>query len=482
MKTIILGSSGYIGQRLAKKLKKEGNTELHLFNRNKNKISWIENEQTFTYDLELNSSNQKELEKIFNEADIVYYLIHSMSENNQDFENKDIKLAKFVSELSIKSKVKKIVYLGGLGNSDINLSKHLQSRQDTGKELRKYFNNVKEYRAGIIIGAGSSSFEIIRTLATKLPFIPVFWKKEGLCEPIFVDDVISLLKNECNNDVIENTIVEIGCNEQITYSNLVKKYSNNVLNRKLHVVNLNLLSFIFTPKIIGKIISIMTGQPTQLVVPLIYGVQNDAIVNTPIKKKVVNLDISLKLAAKRERSGQILSVWDFPSNLSHFDKPLKKRFGTQEKEGLLFEEVYSFIHSPKKIFSEVQKIGGENGYWSASFLWKARGLIDRLFGGLGLNKYYIRKDRTLHMGDRIDFWVVEYISDKGNEKVLRLKSEMKTPGNAWLQFSIVNNHFYLRAFFEPLGIFGYIYWYSLYPIHKFIFKQMVRNIIKKDSY
>ena len=305
-----------------------------------------------------------------------------------------------------------------------------------------------------------------------------------MCEPIFVDNVINILKNEKNNKHVDNIIIEIGCGEKITYSNLVKKYSNEVIDRKIKVIKLPFLEKIFRPNIIGRIIAIMTGQPKELVIPLIYGVKNDAIVNKITKrKKMVKLDVALKLAAKREREGQILSVWDFPTNLSQFKEcPKNKIFGTKEKEGLLYEEVKVKIHSPKKIFSEVQKIGGEHGYWSIPILWIIRGYIDRLFGGLGLNRYYLDKERKLNAGDRIDFWVVEYIKDENKEKVLRLRSEMKTPGEAWLQFSIVNNVFVLRAFFEPSGIFGYLYWYSLYPIHKFIFKQMVRNIIKKDSY
>ena len=482
-KIIILGASGYIGLRLAKKLKNDGHIELHLFNRNKDKISWIENKETFVYDTILNEENKNELSKVFLDADIIYYLIHSMSEENEEFENKDIQLASLISKIATESNVKKIVYLGGLGNTDTSLSKHLKSRQDTGKELKKNHRNVKEYRAGIIIGAGSSSFEIVRTLANKLPFIPVFWEKEGLCEPIFVDDVISLLKSEVKNKYIDNMTFEIGCKEKITYSNLVKKYANEIIDRKIFIINLTFLDRIFSPKVIGKIISIMTGQPKELVVPLIYGVKNDAIVNTYIKqKKMTRLDIALKLAAKRDRAGQILSVWDFPSNLSQFKNCKQKIFGTQEKEGLLYEEVATKINSPMQIFEEVQSIGGEKGYWSIPILWKIRGYIDRIFGGLGLNKYYSKRNEDLHMGDRIDFWVVEYIVNKPNEKVLRLKSEMKTPGDAWLQFSIINNKFYLRAFFEPDGIFGYLYWYSLYPIHKFIFKQMVRNIVKKDTH
>jgi len=481
-KVVILGASGYIGLRLSKKLKSNKN-KLVLFNRNREKISWLEDENTKVYDIEFEKRNEEELIALFKNADIVYYLIHSMSEENMEFENKDIQLAKFISKVSTQANVKKIVYLGGLGNKEENLSIHLRSRQETGRTLANDFNNVKEYRAGIIIGAGSSSFEIVRTLATKLPFVPVFWRKEGLCEPIFVDDVISLLKSELKNNIVDNCIFEIGCGEQITYSNLVKKYANEVIGRDIKKINLFFLEKIVTPKIIGKIISIMTGQPKELVVPLIYGVKNDAIVNKKIKlKRMVGLDLALKLAAKRERSGQILSVWDFPTNLSNFKNCKKKIFGTKEKEGLLYEEVSLDIHSPKRIFEEVQNIGGKNCYWSVPILWSIRGYIDRLFGGLGLNKHYKRSSKELHQGDRIDFWVVEYFKDNPNEKVLRLRSEMKTPGEAWLQFSIVNKKFYLRAFFEPSGIWGYLYWYSLYPIHKFIFKQMARNIVKKDTY
>jgi uncharacterized protein YbjT (DUF2867 family) len=481
-KTIILGASGYIGLRLAKKLKKE-NHELHLFNRNRNKISWLESDAVTTYDIPFITKTKDTLGNIFKDADTLYYLIHSMTEGNSEFEHKDIKLARLIAEVSQEYNVKKIVYLGGLGNSEEKLSKHLQSRQDTGKVLAENFHNVKEYRAGIIIGAGSSSFEIIRTLATKLPFIPVFWSYEGLCQPIFVDDVISILKNEEYNIHTDNKILEIGCYEQITYANLVKKYAEEILDRPLKIIKFSFLEKIITPKIIGKIISVMTGQPKELVIPLIYGVKNDAIVTQKEKrKKMVQLDVSLKLAAKRDRSGQILSVWDFPTNLSQYKKTEEKIFNTKAKEGLLYEEVHAIIKSPVKIFTEIQTIGGAKGYWSTPFLWKMRGYIDRIFGGLGINVHYKKADRELHVGDRIDFWTLEYIKDTNKEKVLRLRSEMKTPGEAWLQFSIIDKSFYLRAFFEPSGILGYLYWYSLYPIHKFIFKMMVNNILKKDSY
>jgi len=478
MKIIILGASGYIGLRLAKKLRAQGH-ELHLFNRNKLKLQWLENKNVCTYDIPIDEDNRDDLSPIFKDADVVYHLIHSMSEEvSGSFHEKDIQIANFVSNISEQSNVKQIVYLGGLGNANENLSTHLESRQATGFTLSKGKTPVLELRAGVIIGAGSSSFEIVRTLATKLPFIPVVWEKEGLVEPIFVDNVLNYLCSVLDN-LGRNEILEIGCGETITYAKLVQKFAKENLNRNIKILKLPFLEKIISPKLIGLVISFMTGQHRTLIIPLIYGVKNDAVVeNRDINcKKVVNLELSLKLASHRERKGAVISSWDFPSNISHLAKSNKTFFTTKEKDGLLFEENWSNVENPEAVFNEIKKIGGSYGYWSPMLLWKARGIIDRMFGGPGLSSCY-KYNGDIHVGSRIDFWTVEYFKETSNHRELRLRAEMKTPGEAWLQFTIdKNKQFYLRAFFEPRGILGYVYWYSLYIIHKFIFKQMVSKII-----
>jgi uncharacterized protein YbjT (DUF2867 family) len=482
MKIIILGASGYIGLRLSIKLK-EKNKEIHLFNRNKKKLKWLESDNVFIYDLEFKKKNKKKLIEVFKNADIVYYLIHSMSEQvKESFSYKDIEIAEFIRNISEEANVKQIVYLGGLGKSNEKLSTHLKSRQDTGLVLSKGKVPVLEYRAGIIIGAGSSSFEIIRTLANKLPFILVPWKEEGLVEPIFIDNVLKYLLIPLNK-VKKNEIIEIGCGEQITYAELIKKFAKENLNRDLKIIKIKWLHKIIKPELIGYIISFMTGQHKKLIIPLIHGVSNNAIVTkreNKLIKSPVNLSLALKLAIRRERKGIVISSWEFPSNLSHLEKKERLFFTTKEKEGLLFEENWIDIKNERKVFEEIKKIGGIHGYWSPKILWKIRGLIDRLFGGPGLNLFY-KYNNNIHVGSRIDFWIVESLIEKDSFKELRLRSEMKTPGEAWLQFTIEDKKLYLRAFFEPAGILGYIYWYSLYIIHKFIFKEMILNIVKNSK-
>lgn len=498
-KIIILGASGYIGRRLIKRLLKK-DYDLFLFNRNKNKLKDLKKyKNVHLYDLSLEESNKNELINIFSNADALFYLMHSMSEENEkDFFNKEKKIASFISNISDMSNVKQIIYLGGLGENNEKLSKHLLSRQMTGDMLRKNGKTpVTEFRAGIIIGAGGSSFEIIRTLGTKLPFIPVLFKNEGLCEPIFVDNIISYLKLSINNENYYNKILEIGSGEKYKYSKLIQIYAKEVLNKNLKIIDLSFLEKIISLNMVGRVISFMVRQPKELIIPLTHGVKNNAIVNEyDINKqidnenrinRIIHLNLAYQLAADRENKCKVESVWDTPNNLTHLNKTSKKFFTTKEKEGMLYEEKYMTIKKDckDKIFNEIKNIG-KNGYWSYYWLWKIRGFIDRFFNGPGVSKNNIIHKKELHIGDRIDFWTIEKIKNNKKESELRLIAEMKTPGEAWLQFKIVKNNeskntyiFYLRAFFEPKGIAGYLYWYSLYIIHKLIFRSMINNIYKE---
>jgi len=482
-KIVILGASGYIGLRLSKILSSPSfkESELHLFNRNKRKLEFLRSRRVHLHDIELSWENREKIAKIIQGADVLFYLVHSMSSGVEDFEEKERQLAKLVAKTAKSARIRKIIYLGGLGEGS-TLSKHLRSRQGTGELLRKFHPNVIELRAGIIIGAGGSSFEIVRTLATKLPVIPSFWKKEGRVEPVFVDDVLEIMIEAAEAEESGSRVYDLGCGQTPTYSELVRLYAREVIGRKVSVLRLPFLEKVFTPPVIGWIISFMTGQPRDLVIPLIYGVKNDAVTRKAFRylypyKKLLP---ALKLAAQRERSGSVLSVWDFPSTRSNLGK--KRVFTTMEKEGLLYEEVVLPVQGMEEdVFREVKKIGGKYGYWSPYWIWWLRGLIDRALGGLGLNPDDFREGEDLHIGDRIDFWVVEFLKDTPKEKVLRLRSEMITPGEAWLQFTIKDGKFALRAFFEPSGPMGYLYWYSLYIIHKFIFRMMATEIVKRSG-
>ena len=513
-KIVILGASGYIGQRLVKKFikKNEKNEyELHLVSRNNKKLKhFIKEKNVYLYDFDLIDTNIDKIKELFSNTHTIYYLIHSMSKTDStNFLEKESKLAELISKTAASLNVLNIIYLGGLdGGDDTNrkkeLSTHLKSRKLTGDILRKYTKNsitkITEYKAGIIIGAGGSSFEIIRTLATKLPIIPVFFKEEGLCEPIFVDNIIEVLYKTIYTPELQGHIIDLGNGEKNTYSKLVQLYAKNVLNKNLYIINLSFLSFIIKPKLIGKVIAFMTGQPRELVVPLIYGAENDAITRKEYRlenfnngkniiKKTFDTITSYKLAANREKKGNIKSVWDIPSDLSNLKKKQNKFFYTTETEGVLYADSLINISDclVDSVFTEVKNVGTKKSkYWGYYPLWLIRGYIDKFFGGPGIGNYSSINRNELHIGDKIDFWTIEQVIDAKHSKELRLVSEMKVPGEAWLQFRIFRNKeednhiFLIRAFFAPHDIFGYIYWYSLFFIHKFIFDKMVINIIKNS--
>lgn len=510
MNIAIFGASGYIGLRLANRFKRESSIKkLKLFNRNKRKILHLMNEKVSAFDYEINLKNKEQIKKDLKDIDIVYYLIHSMYEKN-NFSEVDNQLATIVAEASTEANVKKIIYLGGLGLEEEGLSNHLSSRQETADFLREHHKNVIEFRAGIIIGGGSSSFEIVRSLGTKLPFIPLLWKNEGLVEPIFVDNVINYLLLAKKDSNMDNKILEIGCGESIKYTEIIDIYAK-IKERRLLKIKLGMLEPIFSDKVLGRVISFMSSLPPALVTPLLGGVTNKAIsskykvddVLGYCSVKPVSIEKALRYAAKREEGEHILSIWDLPSSMSKVKKLVHKQNGhpfstaSKEIEGLLFEEesiiLEDYIKGSKKeedikifqekIFQEVKQIGGNHGYWSPSILWKSRALIDKILGGVGFRKY--RRDCTdLRCGDRIDFWTVEKVTSSEYYKELRLKAEMKLPGEAWLRFTICkdketgNSKFKLQAIFDPNGIFGYAYWYSLFFIHKYIFKTMIKNIFK----
>jgi uncharacterized protein YbjT (DUF2867 family) len=528
MKIAIFGASGYIGLRLAHILNKNKEIEeLRLFNRNKRKVLHLINEKTSAFDYEITLKNKDRLKEDLSDVDVVYYLIHSMYEKN-NFSEVDNQLATIVSKSAKSAGVKKIIYLGGLGIEDDleykidgfkkkGLSKHLSSRQETADYLRENHNNVIEFRAGVIIGGGSSSFEIIRTLGLKLPFVPKLWKNEGLVEPIFVDNVISYLLMAKENPDFDNKIMEIGCGQTIEYTEIVKMYAK-IKKRKLFNIYLYPFEKIITDNILGRVISFMTSLPPALVTPLLGGVKNKAIsrdykiedVLGYCPLKLISLEKALTIASKREESEHVQSVWDLPSSLSKVNKIKHKRngmpFSTASKtiNGMMFEEEFVEIdelkalyrtdfHSEKtnitinsciktQIFQEVKKIGGKKGYWSPKIMWKSRAMIDKLIGGMGFRQF--RRDcNELRSGDRVDFWTVEKIVEKDNYKELRLRAEMKLPGEAWLRFVIKKEKttnkevFKLQALFDPDGISGYLYWYSLFFIHKYIFKTMLKNIV-----
>lgn len=507
----IFGSTGYIGIKMVIKLYNLGH-HLSLFSRQIRKLSFLQDDCVLLHSIEpriciieqfLEAEYFEQLTKNLKGVDIVYYLVHSLNTHDGNFRNMDNELADLVAKAANLAGVKQIIYLGGLGVdlSDVPLSQHLKSRQETAQHLRKHHGCVTEFRAGVIVGAGSASFEIIRNLGTKLPFLPQLPGIEGKCQPIFVDDVITYLTHAIYNEKYYNQIAEIGStgsNDVFTYPEMLQQFTSIVHRKKLKRLPLPFINRLLIPPVIAWFAARMTPLPYVLIEPLIEGMHSLAIVydypvskidpKSPIRPK--SFQKAVKIALKRLETGAMDSVWSTPYELSVLNAKHKRQFlyfNSKEIEGMLYEEYGEIIKSDEvdNVFETIKSIGGATGYYSPRWLWEVRGLIDRLLGGVGLAPYK-HSSELLRVGDRIDFWVVTFYKNKQNEKILRLKANMLTPGNAWLQFVLKRSEgtdkavFNLRASFEPSGVWGYIYWYSLYFIHKFIFKKMVKNILKES--
>lgn len=503
----IFGPTGYIGTKMLINLYNKEH-RLTLFSRSIRKLSFLQDDCILLKSKEPRICVIKQFleERYFDDivdslkgVDAIYYLIHSLNMHDGSFTNKDNELASLVAKAAKKADVKQIIYLGGLGvdTQEIPLSQHLKSRQETANYLRIHHPCVTEFRAGVIIGAGSASFEIIRNLGTKLPFLPELPGAEGLCQPIYVDDVIEYLIHALFNEKYYNQIAEIGSKDIFRYSEMVEKFVDITHCKKLVKVPLPIVNKLLTPSLIAWFTSKMSSLPAILIEPLVEGMNSLAIIGEYDVKKIdpdfdfkpLNFCEAVPIAIERIEKGTMDSVWSVPYEISVFNEKNKKQFlnfTSKEIEGMLYEECVNEINVNEldPVFEQAKRIGGKTGYFSPRWLWEIRGFIDKIFGGPGLSLYKKRAE-LLRVGDRLDFWVVTFYKNNKYEKVLRLKAKMITPGNAWLQFVIKYSEsdnkaiFSLRAYFEPSGVWGYIYWYSLYFIHKFIFKEMSKNMIEQ---
>ncbi len=504
----IFGSTSYIGTHLITRLYNAGH-RLTLITRTARKLEFLNHECFYLQrqvpdiciaEFQLKEETFGQITDTLRGVDAVYYLVHSLYvQDDNDFLQEDNRLAALTARACTSAGVRQIVFMGGLGveKAGYPLSKHLRSRQETAQHLRLEHDNVTEFRAGVIIGAGNSSFEIVRSLATKLPFILRPYPKEGLCQPVFVDDVIQYLTHALLNERYFNQIAEIGSPEVLPYSKMVQLYASYVLHKKLCALPLPFFSLFLPPFFLSRIISRISAIPAILIERLLEGMRSAAVIG---KYSVARIDpecpvvplsyaASVRKAAQRDESAMYRSVWATPYELSVLNPEKKKQFmhmSSQEKEGMLFESFSKEIdvQEIEAVFDRIKNIGGKTGYYSPMWLWRLRGWIDVLLGGRGLRSQKSNPS-LIRIGNRIDFWVVTYYRNFQNNKVLRLKADMITPGDAWLQFTIYPTEnkdkalLTLTAYFEPHGIFGYLYWYSLYFIHKFIFRVMVENITKR---
>lgn len=467
MKVLLTGANGYIGRRLKHRLLKDENIDLRLLVRDKRSINSnlknIEIIEGSTFDID-------SLKTALQGVHTAYYLVHSLT--SKDYEEKDRLSAKNFIDTAISCGVKKVIYLGGLGKKD-TASTHLKSRIETGEILSSQKDKIQTiwFRAGVIIGSGSASFEIIRNIVQKLPFmITPKWVKT-MAQPIGVDDVIEYLYQGINLEIDENIVVDIGA-EKMSYKDMIIKMGE-VMGLKRYIFPVPF----FSPKISSYWLTIFTPVPYNIASSLIDGLKSEVLIQNKNGKKYFDIKPqSYKKAVAKTileiESNQVLSRWS-----DSFGDIWEKEHQKDIANAIFIERQTIELKDLKaqKVFESFMCIGGKNGWFAYDFLWNIRGFIDKLFGGYGVNRG--RRDScNLRIGDGVDFWKVADVVE--NERLL-LFAQMKLPGKAWLEFIIKDNKFIQSAYFYPKGIFGRIYWYILTPLHYLIFKNMAENIIKK---
>ena len=406
---------------------------------------------------------------------IAYYLIHSMGAGAH-FEERDLVAARNFSGAAKAAGVERIIYLGGLAEPSPALSDHLRSRQQTGEALREGGVPVTEFRAGVIVGSNSLSFEMIRYLTERVPVMICPRWVYTRTQPIGIRDVLDYLVESISVAGSSGRIVEIGGADVITYGEMMTTYAD-VRGLKRWLVPVPFL----TPRLSSLWVNLVTPIPAAIARPLIEGLRNENVVTDPAARELFP-DIvpagyreSVKRALDQLEASNVESAWSDALSTSQRDvAPVT----LATEEGILIEHRQRIVAaSAAQVFRAFTSVGGARGWLYMNGAWKLRGFADRLIGGVGLRRGRRDPDR-LRVGDALDFWRVEAVEQ---DKRLRLRAEMKVPGMAWLQFQATprpdgGTLLEQTAFFAPKGLAGILYWYALYPIHRIIFSGLIDRV------
>jgi uncharacterized protein YbjT (DUF2867 family) len=471
---LVTGATGYIGGRLVPKLLGEG-YHVKVLSRDPTRLrgrKWDEQVEIYQGD----AQKPDTLAAAMKNVSAAYYLIHNMS-HSTDFLERDLTMARNFGHAAKEAGVDRIIYLGGLGDSSAELSEYLKSSQETGRTLAEAGVPVTEFRAAVVIGSGSILCEMIRFLTERIPvMICPRWVFTQV-QPISIQDVLSYLASALKKPESIGRIIEIGGSDVLTYAEMMKGYA-----KKRGLKRIIIPVPISAPRLSSYWVHWMTPVPASITRPLIGGLQSDVIVHDGTAAELfpeiqpIDFDSAVDSALSGLNQGKIETRWS-DSMTSSMGDLIPTQLDTDA--GMLFDKRHVVVKAPANIVYETfSQLGGERGWLFFNWAWEIRGQIDRLFGGVGLRRG--RRDPVeVRFGDAIDFWRVEAVR---TNKLLRLRAEMKVPGKAWLQFDAIpipetgETKLVQTAYFDPKGLFGILYWYSLLPIHRVIFAGMIRKI------
>jgi uncharacterized protein YbjT (DUF2867 family) len=471
VRILVVGASGYIGGRLVPLLRARGH-DLVLTGRDPRPLAarfpWA---RVVAADLLRPDTLPPALEGV----DVAYYLAHAMGGGERGFAERDRRAARDFARAAAAAGVARIVYLGGLGDDTADLSHHLASRHETGVELASAGVPVTEFRAAVIIGSGSASFEILRHLTERLPVMITPRWVATRCQPIGIRDVLAYLVGALDHPEVTG-VVEIGGPDVLSYGDMMRGYARVRGLRRLMIP----VPFL-TPRLSSYWVNLVSPVPASIARPLIEGLRNEVVVRHPAEARAFDVRpspyaVAVRRAVDRTEVHDVETTW-----FDSLGAPEKESLTSiTSREGMIVERRRLRVAAaPDAVFAEVERLGGEAGWPYADPLWRLRGLMDRVVGGVGM-RLGRRDPDHLRVGDAVDFWRVEEVR---RPEVLRLRAEMKVPGRAWLQYEVepAGEGCVLTqtAFFEPKGLPGLAYWYALYPVHGKIFGGMVRAIARR---
>ena len=474
MNVLVAGASGYIGGRLVPRLEALRHHVVCLVRNpdrlNGNRWENVEIRQADLLDLD-------SLHGVMHGVEVAYYLVHSMADGVHGFIERDYTAADNFSAAAREAGVKRIIYLGGLGECNKFISPHLEARQHVGDVLRRSGVPVTEFRAAIVIGSGSMSFEMIRYLTERLPILFTPKWITTLCQPIAINNVLDYLTLSLTEPRSIDSVFEIGGPDVLTYETIMRGYATaRQLIRRL--VNLPIL----TTRILALGADVVTPLPFPYLQILIEGLKSEVVVRDHRAREVFDVKLTpyaqaLQLALKRSSQGEVDTYWNGGK------AGLQPGSTHKEIEGMFIEQRrLETSAEPEAIYNTFAGLGGREGWYFADWLWQVRGLFDRLAGGPGMRRGS-RSQAEIQPGDVLSGYRVEAV-ETGH--MIRLRNEMKAPGPAWMQFEVQSDakagSLYIQtAFFEPHGLIGLAYWYALYPFHQIIFNGLAHAIVKRTE-